>query len=122
MKRTTQPKAEERKEEKKMERKKIATLWSAKSKNGKFSYFTGISSAGDKLVAFNKTTKNDKAPDINIYFVNEDGKAEKEACITLWKNPKSLNGYDNDKQKVYGFFNKNKKNDRSPDITIYLSE
>ena len=113
----------EQKKEFKMEQ--VFAMWKQKSKSGQ-EYFTGKAFGKKKLVGFyNGKKKNPKEPDIRIYGVDKEGKADKEEFISLWVNvskngKKYLTGKLNDK-KVVGFINE-KGNEKAPYFSCYYSE
>ena len=96
----------EQKKEMKMEQ--VFALWKQTSKGGN-EYFTG-SDGKTKLVAFyNGKKKNPKEPDLRVYAVDKDGKAEEKELVSLWCNvsksgKKFLTGKLEDKRLV-GFIN-----------------
>lgn len=50
----------------------VGALWKQTSKSGDFNYMTGVLENGDRIVAFfNKKKKNQKEPDLRIYYQNE---------------------------------------------------
>ena len=80
-----------------------------------------------KLVGFfNTNKKNPKEPDIRIYSLDADGKQDIEVA-SLWNNVSEskgtsyLTGMTNDKEKLVGFYAKEKVNGR-PDIRVYYQE
>ena len=121
-KKATTNKTQETKKEFKLNQ--VLALWKQKSKNGT-SYYTGTAE-GEKVVAFlNGKKKNPKEPDIRVYRVDSEGKAEKDEFISLWakvskKGTKYLSGKLEDKY-LTGFI-RNNDNEKAPYITVYYSE
>lgn len=113
----------ETKKEMKMEQ--VFALWKQTSKSGN-EYFTG-SDGKTKLVAFyNGKKKNPKEPDLRVYAVDKDGKAEEKELVSLWCNvsksgKKYLTGKLEEKRLV-GFINENPKNEKQPYVSVYFSE
>lgn len=61
-----------KKQEKQNKLESVGALWKTTSKNGDFNYMTGVLENGDRIVAFfNKKKKNQKEPDLRIYYQNE---------------------------------------------------
>lgn len=118
----TENKATETKKEFKLNQ--LLALWKQKSKSGT-SYYTG-KLMGTKVVGFlNGKKKNPKEPDIRLYYVDSEGKAEKDECMSLWvkvskAGAKYLSGKYEDKY-VTGFI-RNNDNEKAPYITVYYSE
>lgn len=118
-----------KKEESKENLKEIFALWERQSKKG-LDYLSGLTSdeLGKKsLVAYyNKDKKNPKEPDIEVYASGEDTKQEDKKVATLWSNVSKNNteyytGITDDKERIIGFMNLSKKNEKEPDIRVYLS-
>lgn len=101
-------------------------MWKQKSKSGT-DYFTGTAFDKKKLVGFyNGKKKNPKEPDIRIYGIDGEGKAESEEFVSLWVNvsksgKKYLSGK-LDKKKIVGFINDKSKNAKAPYFSCYYSE
>lgn len=102
----------------------VLALWKKTSKSGN-TFFTG--KAGDDNVVgfYNGKKKNPKEPDLRVYKVDSEGKAEKEEMISLWakvskKGTKYLSGKLGDKF-ITGFI-RTSDNERAPYITVYFSE
>ena len=116
-------KTTEGKKEFKMEQ--ALAMWKQKSKSGK-DYFTGTAFGKKKLVGFyNGKKKNPKEPDIRIYGIDGEGKAESEEFVSLWVNvskngKKYLSGKLGEK-KIVGFINDG-KNEKAPYFSCYYSE
>lgn len=113
----------------KSELKECITLWRKESKGGT-GYLSGnVLMDGEKVRCvgfFNNKKKNPNEPDVRIYFENEEGHAEREACCTLWshvsKNEKRyLSGYTNEKEKVVGFYGSDSAKSGRPYIRIYYN-
>ena len=64
----------------------LFTMWLKKGKTGT-QYLSGVDAAGNRLVGFfNGKKQNPKEPDVRIYHVDEEGKAEKDEFTSLWVN------------------------------------
>ena len=104
----------------------VFALWKNTSKSGN-EYFTG-SDGKTKLVAFyNGKKKNPKEPDLRVYPLDKDGKAEEKELVSLWCNvsnsgKKFLTGKLGDKRLV-GFINeKATTENKQPYVSVYFSE
>ena len=105
----------------------VFAMWSKKSKNGS-TFFTGQNESGNRLVGFfNGKKQNPKEPDVRIYKVDQEGKAEKEAYCSLWlnvsKNEKNYLTGKVDGVRVVGFINSNQEpGDKRPYFSVYESQ
>lgn len=110
-------------EGKKFDLKACASLWKNTSKAGR-TYFSGKTPDGHKLIGYlNGMKKNPKEPDIRVYFVDEEGNASKDACLSIWNNTSKggkvyASGITCDNEKVVGFFNTS-DNEKRPYLSIY---
>ena len=108
--------------------KQILTMWLKSTKDKSNTYLSGQTAEGVYLVGFiNSFKKNPKEPDIRIYKVNAEGKAEKEEYTSLWVNvSKAGNKYISGKIgdiKVVGFISpKGGVDTNIPYFSIYESE
>ena len=109
--------------------KEVFALWERESQKG-LPYFSGVTSdeLGKKqLVAYYTTIKkNPKEPDIRVYVSAEDVKQEDKEVASLWGNVSKNNlvyytGLTDDMERIVAFPNTTKKNEKEPDIRIYLS-
>ena len=74
--------------------KEAFTLWKNTSKDGKTTYFTGVSRTGCKLVGFyNGKKKNPNEPDLRIYAQPEEGNASDELAALWVKESKAGKKY-----------------------------
>lgn len=117
------------KKEKKESLKEVFSLWERESKKG-LDYLSGLTSdeLGKKsLVAYyNKDKKNPKEPDVRVYVSSDDPKQEDKEVASLWSNVSKNNtqyytGMTDDNERIVGFMNTSKKNEKEPDIRVYLS-
>lgn len=103
----------------------LFSLWKQQSKDGKTTYFSGVSRTGCKLIAFfNGKKKNPNEPDLRICVKNEDGKAGDELAALWVKESKTGKKYYSGKlsdQEVYVtcFINES-KNEKAPYLRGYL--
>lgn len=105
--------------------KPIILLWKEKGKKGtsflKSKYYTGF---------YNTRKKNPNEPDVRIYKNLAEGGISQEEYASLWCNVsektgnKYLGGHltDDKAVKLIGFIKKEKKNEKQPDVEIYLQE
>ena len=110
---------------KEMKMEQVFALWKNTSKSGN-EYFTG-SDGKQKLVAFyNGKKKNPKEPDLCVYHVDAEGKAEEKELVSMWCNvSKSGKKYLTGKlcdRRIIGFINESPKNEKQPSVTVYFSE
>lgn len=129
--RTTVKKEVTKKEERKNDLKEAFVLWINKSKKDEGTkYLSGYhfdkekEEQTDLIGFFNTNKKNPNEPDIRIYLKDEE--EHKEEVASLWSNVsekgvKYLTGKTNENEKLIGFFNKEKINQR-PDIRVYFKE
>ncbi len=108
--------------------KEVFTMWLKSTKDGKNTYLSGQTPAKERLVGFiNSYKKNPKEPDIRIYKVDAEGKAEKEEYTSLWVNvskngKKYISGKIGD-IRVVGFISaKGGVDTKIPYFSIYESE
>jgi hypothetical protein len=108
--------------------KDCATMWLHKSKAGN-DFLKGHSADGSKLMGFFNSKKNNpKEPDIRIYMLDEEGKAEEKACCSLWqsvsetKGTKYLTGSTNENEKVVGFYQNIEENEKRPYINVFFKK
>lgn len=105
-------------------------LWRNKAKSGD-SYLRGYTPEsvmqGVGLVGyFNSKKRNPKEPDIRVYTLNDKGEQDKEVC-SLWENvskngKRYLTGTTDDKEKIIGFYNEDKKESNRPYIRAYFKQ
>ena len=117
-------KTQEQKKQFNMEQ--VMTMWLKKGKSGTM-FVTGVDAAGSKIIGFfNGKKQNPKEPDVRIYYLDENGKAEQEEYTSLWmnvsKNDKKYLSGKIGTQKVVGFINnKAKANGKVPYFSVYIS-
>ena len=104
--------------------KEAFVLWQKESKNKTF-YLNGKDDEGNYLKGFINNEKDSKKPKIKVYFQNEKGDINEEACV-LWETTSRtgniyLSGYTTDKQKIIAFYSNN-KNSNIPYITAYYKD
>ena len=106
-------------------------LWRHEAKSGA-SYLSGNTPTdknGSKLALvgyFNSKKRNPKEPDIRVYTLDSEGKQDKEVC-SLWENvskneKRYLTGTTDDKEKIIGFYNEDKKESNRPYIRAYFKQ
>lgn len=117
--------SETKKTEMKMEQ--VAALWLRKSKAGKM-FLTGSTAEKESLVGFiNGKKNNPKEPDIRLYKLDAEGKAQKDEWLSVWsnvsKNDKKYLSGKLDGVRIVGFINKqNGVDSKRPYITLYKSD
>lgn len=105
--------------------KEAFTLWKNTSKDGKTTYFTGVSRTGWKLVGFyNGKKKNPNEPDLRIYAQTEEGKAGDELAALWVKESKAgkkyLTGKLTDQEIYLTAFINGSGNEKQPYLRVYL--
>ena len=114
-------------EKKKMQ--EVCALWKQKSKDGKKTFFSGLTADEEsrlKLTGFyNTDKKNMKEPDLRIYVRDDEGNLSKDVYLALWcnaseKGKKYLSGKLGDR-RVVGFINEN-GTEKQPYISVYFSD
>ena len=108
-------------------RTQVFAIWKHTSKEGK-AYFTGYLGKDKEakvLGFFNTKKKNPKEPDLRIYKVDSEGKAEKEVYLSMWCNvSKRGTKYLTAKQegkRVIGFINNNAES-KAPYVSAYIDD
>lgn len=107
--------------------KECLVLWKTKAKTG-LDYLTGKTSEenSSKLAAYyNSNKKNPNEPDIRVY-AKVEGEKDVEVA-SLWENigktdKRYFTGKTNEDEKLVGFYNEFKKEDKHPDIRVYYKE
>lgn len=111
---------------KNFEKTQLFTMWLKSTKDKKNTFLSGQMANKERLVGFiNGMKKNPNEPDMRIYKVDAEGKAEKESFASLWVNlskadKKYISGVCGD-VKLVGFFGKGGVDDKIPYFTIYES-
>ena len=126
----------ETQEKKEFDLEECFVLWKQTSKKGK-PYLTGATSSKEveestKLIGFYSTKKeNPNEADIKVYVREkvEEGEEPKRGILVanLWEKQSQnfnlyLSGETNENEGLVGFYVKEKKNDKAPDIRVYYSK
>ena len=105
----------------------VFALWKRTSKDGKKTYFTGVSEDKSYNVTafYNTDKKNLKEPDLKVYVRDDEGNLSKEPLVSLWcnatKNGKKILSGKIDGKRVIGFIRAN-ATEKQPYISVYYSE
>ena len=135
---TKTTKANPQTDKREFELQPIFSLWRRKSKDGKKTYFSGKTTAGEYVVGFyNTKRKNPKEPDLRVYFQtdntesgfipgvsfsiwhNANDKTGKEYFSGVYQNEQNKNGVES--YKIVGFKSKS-KNEKAPELNFYIRE